>query len=215
MQKYYTFITCADGMRMPKDLWESLRNRSIYSECAHVRPEAERKKFTIPVADLDLSCPYNFLWAVGDNYFFRKDLFSVLEPYLTHEFDFGQIKYQDQIVTEGYVLWSKNEPIHLRGGKKSTCHKCKYCGKIIYFTHDRRYALRKDIEGTIIRLAHYGGLVIDEEVYQVLTSHPDWEKLKRKTEIKEIKVLEVPKDGFPLDLTTIKPEDERMTVKLL
>ena len=217
MQKYFTFETRTDGMKVPNDLWESIRcnNRNYYSECAHTRPEAERKKFIIPVEELDLSCAYNFVSAsiLGTRKFFRKDLFSVLEPYLVHEFDFGQIKYQDQIVTEGYVLWPKTESIRFRGDKKSVCHRCKYCGKLTYnynfYNHRQQYVLRQDAEGAIIRPTEYDGLLINEEIYQVLTSHPDWGKFKRKTKLKEVKVEEVPKDGFPVDLNTIKPEEER------
>jgi len=219
MQKYYTFQTCADGMHMPKDFRDSLYFESRFPECSHIRPEATRKKFIVPIGEgeLDLNCAYNFIWTIGGWKFFRKDLFSVLEPYLVHEFDFGQIKYQDQIITEGFVLWNKTEPINVRGGMHSEFYRCKYCGQQfytgghIYSTNSRqRYVLQRDIEDTIIRPANYEGLLINEEVYQVLTSHPDWKKIKYKTELKEIKIEEVPKDGFPLDLADTKPEDERL-----
>ena len=214
MKKYYRFETCTDGLDMPHDFRETLYYRSINLNCAHIRPEVAQKKFTIPVKELDLSCAYNFInGSLATNIFFRNDLFSILKPYLIHEFDFGQIKYQNQVVSDGYVLWEKTEGIYLRSGPKACCWRCPYCGRLIYsrdyYGHIRPYVMQQDIDGAKIRHTRCDGLVIDEEVYQVLISYPDWKKLKYKIALNGIKVLKEPKDGFPFDLNTIRPEDER------
>jgi len=219
MAKYYTFGTLADGMEMPKDEWDRMLNHSVFP-CGHIRPDVARKKFIIPVQKIDLSCAYNFVNAprLSRCSFFRKDLFSVLEPYLIPEYDFGQISYQGQLVSEGYVLWAKSDPIRLRGLKEYAIFwRCKDCGQPNYdlalqsYTRKPLYALRQDVEGVNIREAEIdGGIIISEEVHRVLTTHPRWNTFKKNTKLKPLQVLEEPLDGLPKNLLDTPPEMERL-----
>jgi len=159
---------------------------------------------------LDLSLAHNYVGARGK--FLRNDLFELLEQYLKAEYDFGRIKFNGKTIKEGVLLWQRREAIPIRAYKEALCWRCKHCGVLRYdpfpWKRKQMYLLKKDVDGMFIGPA---GLttVVHEKIVEILTSHPQWNVFKKKTEIKEIAVLDEPKDGFPMNLEDILPKDER------
>jgi len=207
MNKYFTFETSADGMRMLKEEYSKWSDKNSL-KCGHIPFKKANKKFIVPVETLDLSLAYNFVGAIGD--FLRNDLFGVLEPYLSAEYDFGRIKYNGKTVKEGMLLWQRREAIPIRSNKQAFCWRCKHCGVLRYdpFPWKRLYLLKKDVNGMLVGPAGYT-TIVHEKIVNLLTSHPQWNVFKKKTKLKEIPVIDEPKDGFPMNLEDILPEDER------
>ena len=207
MNKYFIFETLADGMDMNHEIYENLRDKNALS-CGHIPIKKANKKFIVPIETLDLSCAYNFVGTLMTNEFIRKDLFDVLEPYLSQEFEFGKVRFNGKILDEGILLWPRREEIPYRGNDTSFCWRCKFCGVLHYQSKGCEYALKCDIEGATIRpLGHT--LVVNEKVAKILTSHPQWQVFRRKVRLNEISVFDEPKDGFPMNLSDILPQDER------
>lgn len=215
MSKYFTLGTFADGMAMLQEEYDKYYKKHSL-KCGHVPFKKANKKITVSVKTLDLSLAYNFAGLLTINVFLRNDLFEVLEPYLSAEYDFGQIKFNGKTVKEGVLLWQRREAIPIRAYKEALCWRCNHCGVLRYdpFPWKRRsmYLLKKDVDGMLIGPA---GLttVVHEKIVELLTSHPQWNVFKKKTEIKEIAVLNEPKDGFPMNLEDILPKDERRPPK--
>ena len=73
----------------------------------------------------------------------------------------------------------------------------------------KEYLLEQDIHSITINESTQADLLLNEEVHELLTTHPDWKVLSRKTKLREIPVFKRPLDGFPADLSQTSPEDER------
>jgi hypothetical protein len=210
MKKYFKFETLAEGMSMLENTYETLCRRYELSECACIPRDKLRKIFTVPVEFVDLSVAYNFVRTLSANEFLRQDIFEVLKPYLTKEYDFGRIMYNTTIIDEGYVLWQRREPVILRGNSQSYFWRCKYCGTTRYQANGKEYILRRDIdEETDIFATVQSSMVISEDILYVLKSHSRWSEFRKKTRIREIEILDQPRDGFLPDLSQVPPEQER------
>jgi hypothetical protein len=210
IKKYFKFETLADGMPILESTYETLHQRYELSECGHIPNDKLRNIFTIPVEFVDLSVSYNFVHSLSVNEFFCNDLFDILKPYLAKEYDFGRIMYNTTIIYEGYVLWKRNESVFLRGNSQSFFWRCKYCGTPRYQTNGMEYILRRDIdERADIITTEQSSMVISEDVFNIIKSHSLWNKFKRKTRIREIAIIDQPRDGFSANLLQTSIEQER------
>ncbi len=207
---------------LTEDLMDELRdehyeryNRQRHKECKHLACE-------IPVQDIAVvkynsSLAYNSVGFVNEVHdYFRNDLFAVLKPYLEKNFDFASVIFRDEIKKDGVILWSKKPFVMTRGmirGRTGSCFwRCKYCGEPTYqteFSDKKEYILEQDSQNITICRGGLGGLLLNEEIHGLLTTHPDWKKFSRKTKLREIPVFSRPLDGFPADLSQTPPEDER------
>lgn len=134
----------------------------------------------------------------------REDLLDALSPEIEEAFTLGELVHVvDGEIANGRTLWSTRR-VQIRAGKKSTCSRCEVCGQVVYDARGRWYALISDLVGSPIFLGSDGGIIVNEELHGRLKGRR-W----KKVDISKLTVLDKPRDGFPVNLETITPEQER------
>jgi hypothetical protein len=98
-------------------------------------------------------------------------------------------------------------PVRLRGGKKSYCTRCPECRQIVYTPMGTRYVLRQDLPDSPTFGTHYGGIIVGAAVASRLMDRK-WPRVS----IKPLPIKDKPADGFPADLSQIRPDQERALV---
>ncbi|HQR06400.1 MAG TPA: hypothetical protein PLN21_06235 [Gemmatales bacterium] len=133
----------------------------------------------------------------------NQQMSGLLEPHFSACFKKGIVTVNGSPLQD-WVSYFDTHPITIRGDLKSQCTKCKVCNMISYFAHGKLYALRRDIAGRKIAGTNMGGLLVDQELHSIITSRK-WKKVS----IKPLNIIDEPIDGFPCDLSSITPEQER------
>ncbi len=132
----------------------------------------------------------------------RRDLFMAIGEETIRRYCWGSKLYEagtDPSSSEFFIVAPKRGWVNLRGNKKSSYRACEECGNYAYFgcgmkTYVVRHAIRDNLELYIDQRCHI--LLRDDVTERVLSVRAKWPKLK----IKELEILDEPRDGFPVDL---------------
>ena len=134
----------------------------------------------------------------------REDLLEALSPEIEEAFTLGKLVHAvDGEIANVKTLWGTPR-VRIRAGKKSDCCRCDVCGQVIYRQRGQWYALASDLVGSPLFLGSDGGIIVNAELHGRLKGRR-W----KKVDISKLTVLDKPRDGFPINLETIPPEQER------
>jgi hypothetical protein len=128
---------------------------------------------------------------------------EIMEPDFSQRFSRVSVLVNDTLLPE-WTAFVEQNPVRVRGGKQSFCHRCPICHRIIYTHRGTWTILRSDIPESRIFGLHFGGICVDEEIAGRLLSRK-WPLVAIRT----LRVVERPMDGFPSDLNQLQPSEER------
>lgn len=151
----------------------------------------------IPVQDTGENVAYSFVSRIGVDAI-RSDLRELLSPEIEQHCDFQSLLDSSGALIPSISAIIPRHRCWLRAGKKSTCHRCKTCGLIVYNPSGRWYLLHGDAPKVPIFTTHYGGLALSPELFSRVSSKK-WRKLK----LLELPIYETPNDSYPADLNEV------------
>lgn len=133
-----------------------------------------------------------------------RPLQDLLEPHFSKRFELGRLRVGDRII-EGRVTFRDPAPVRVRGGKQSYCFRCLECRQVIYQPMGNWYLLSGDVPDEMLSAVEgHGGLIADVTLAAAVRA-----QRFRHVAVKPITVRDQPADGFPANLETIQPHQER------
>jgi hypothetical protein len=189
-----------DDPSPPDERWKDEFLREHGFPCGHY--DFQFFPDPVVVAQVGKDVPYGFVDRILVDYL-REDLLEILSPEIANHLTFGRVMHTSHgELTSLTTIWSPRR-VRIRAGKKSDCWQCEECGQVIYNPRGYWYVLASDLTDAPLFFAK-GGIIVNEELYQRLKGC-HW----KKVDIRKLTVLDKPRDGFPADLSTITPEQER------
>jgi hypothetical protein len=196
MDNYFQIETLVSDFSEPEQGWFAAYRAKF--PCLHREsPVAIDVKLSYIGEDL----PMNFVGGVVINYA-RLDLLGALGAAVERCLTLAGVFDRAGRALPNYRTLGAPNSLPVRGGPESTRQFCPTCGTFLYCARGKRYVLRNDLTGQ--PLYHSGdlGLIVTEELAECLR-HRKWKKLY----FRKLPVLDEPRDGLPVDLRELRPED--------
>jgi len=195
MDKYSRVQTLSDGVE-PDQAW--LTSYRAQYPCFHPEPEIA---VDIRLGEAPEGCALDFALGAG-NRFARIDLLEALGDAVDKYLTLADVFDSSGKKLNAYRSIGAHKILEIRGDRTSDRVFCPQCHRFQYSPLGKKYLLRASLTGQPLYYAHFGPLVVNEELYDKLRGRR-WPKLR----IRELSVREEPLDGLPIDLSQVKPED--------
>jgi hypothetical protein len=204
MEKYFLVGSATTDPSQPEEQWYESYVRS--NPCIHNPPSVAPD---VPVDYLGEDLALNFVQGVVIDYA-RLDLLEILGPAAEEYLTLGKLLDRTGKVIPQYRTLGSFNPLWVRGNRKSANGFCSQCGELLYFALGKPYVLRQDLTGQPLYYGTQEGLIVNEALADRIR-----EKHFKKIYVRELPVLERPRDGLPADLRHLTPASLPYVVDLV
>lgn len=198
--EYYLVWPMSDNPGRADEQW---LKKTIKNKCGHRSPKSGRLDLDIVLAERGDDVPYCFTHR-GHFEYVRDDFLSALQPYADKALKYGSVSDTNGSAFEHLRSIATNNIVWMRGGRNSYCWRCPVCRTICYDPLGKWYIIENQIPDVPLFKSHYGGIIVESVVCKRLQKRK-WPKVK----IERLTIYDHSVDGFPDDLNTITPSQER------
>ena len=199
--EYYMLYPRTDYPATVCPVWLEEYQRTHCFSCGHL--DEEYFSTSVPIthkgqkADLQFThrLPYSMI---------SQELIDALSPEILSACDFGEVTMNGKALTD-YRTYRPQHRVWDRGNMTSMCERCPVCRRLAHWCCDNvHYILRRELPTSPIFGDRNRHLIVSREIRERLRS-----RIWRQVGMSPTPVKEEPIDGFPLDLDTITPDQER------